>query len=64
LDWSVEILSRYDDNDYAVWDYVISGSAAVLGDQSLGGLGKQFESKVNQLSGVKAEGYIADLAHA
>lgn len=63
LDWTVEIRNRYDDNDYAVWDYLISSSLAVLGDKPLRDLAQQFESEV-QLSVAKEEGYNSDLAHA
>lgn len=64
LDWTVEIRNRYDDNDYAVWDYLISSSLAVLGDKQLRDFGIQFESEVKQLSVVKEEGYNANLVHA
>jgi len=64
LDWISELRKRYDNNDYAVWDYLISGSAELLGEDLLQELGRQFEAELNHFSKIDSGGYNRDRSHA
>lgn len=51
LNWSEELLRRHNNNDYAAWDPLISGSADLLSSEELQQLASRFEADFRRAQG-------------
>lgn len=65
VDWQKELLTRHHENDYGIWDGLISNSSLLLSEAELKQLAWRFENAIRQaLSNGESDGYNYPAAQA